>query len=133
MIYRILADMVVVCHFGFIVFVVFGVLLVYRWRWISFLHIPAVIWGALIETFGWLCPLTHLEWYLLQAGGRMAYESDFINRYIIPVVYPEKLERGTQIVIGLIVIIINVLAYGWLLRTRNNNSSRTYKGRRKEI
>ncbi len=119
MIYRILADAVVTLHFGFILFVVFGGLLAILRRWILLLHLPAVIWGALIEFQGWLCPLTTLEWKLRRAGEEAAYGRGFIEHYLVPIVYPDRLTPELQAVLGAAVLLINGAVYGWLFRHRN--------------
>jgi hypothetical protein len=119
LIYRALADLVLVAHFAFVLFVVLGGLLVLRWRWVAFLHIPAAAWGILIEYSGWICPLTPLENSLRRAGGEAGYGGGFIQHYIQPVLYPAGLTRGTQIVLGSLVVLVNVAAYGVVLARRN--------------
>ena len=57
----------------FILFVVLGGLLVFRWPTVKWFHIPAVLWGVLIEFSGWICPLTPLENKLRIAGGKNGY------------------------------------------------------------
>ena len=100
MIYRILADAVVLLHFGFVVFVVGGGLIVlYRPR-LAWVHIPAVIWGALIEFAGWICPLTPLENWLRFRGGQAGYAGSFLEHYLLPVLYPEFLSRSLQFILG---------------------------------
>lgn len=105
------ADFVVLLHLFFIVFVVFGGLLVLKWKWVIWLHIPAVLWGALIEFTGELCPLTPLENLLRRAEGGAGYATGFIEQYLIPLIYPPGLTRDMQIMMALIVIIINVIVY----------------------
>ena len=112
MIYRALADLVLVVHLAFVFFVVLGGLLVLRWPWVAYLHIPAAIWGILIEYSGWICPLTPLENSLRQSGGQAGYSGGFINHYIQPVLYPAGLTRGTQIVLGTLALLVNLTAYG---------------------
>ncbi len=116
MVYRFLADLVLVAHFAFVVFAVVGALLVLRWRWVVWLHLPAVVWAALIEFAGWICPLTPLENSLRELGGSAGYESGFVEHYILPVLYPGGLTREVQIVLGLLVLAVNIGIYGWLLR-----------------
>ncbi len=116
MVYRFLADLVLVAHFAFVVFAVVGALLVLRWRWVVWLHLPAVVWAALIEFAGWICPLTPLENSLRELGGSAGYETGFVEHYILPVLYPGGLTREVQIVLGLLVLAVNVGIYGWLLR-----------------
>jgi len=114
MLERILADLVVIFHFAFVIFAVLGGLLVFRWRGVAWFHIPTAVWAALIEFLGWTCPLTPLENWLRQRGGGTGYESGFVEHYIVPVLYPTELTRSLQIVLGLVVAGINVAIYGWL-------------------
>ncbi len=109
------ADIVVALHFAFVVFVVLGGLLALRWPRVIWLHIPAVIWGALIEFTGWICPLTPLENRLRRAGGEAGYEGDFIARYILPALYPNGLTRRDQLMLGGLAIAINVAIYAVVL------------------
>ena len=118
MIYRIAADLVVLIHFAFIIFVVVGGFLVIRWHKVSLLHIPAAVWGVLIEFTGGICPLTPLENQLRLMGGEAGFSGGFIDKYIIPLIYSDELTRTIQIMLGSIVIVINVLVYGYLLWKR---------------
>ena len=95
MIYRALADLVLVVHLGFVLFVVLGGLLVVRWPWLAWLHVPAAVWGVLIEFMGWICPLTPLENSFRVAGGGAGYSGGFIEHYIRPILYPAGLTRRT--------------------------------------
>ncbi len=116
MAYRLLADLVVVIHALFVVFVGLGGLLVLRWPRLAWLHLPAAAWGALISFGGWICPLTPLEKHLRLAAGGAAYEGGFIEHYLLPILYPPGLTRGTQIVLGLLVLAVNLAVYGHALR-----------------
>lgn len=109
--YNLLADAIVVIHFLFIIFVIFGGLLVIRWPKTAFAHFPAAVWGASVEIFGWVCPLTPLENYFSYLAGRSSYEGDFIARYIIPVIYPANLTINIQRISGILLIVINVIFY----------------------
>ncbi|WP_020161107.1 DUF2784 domain-containing protein [Methylobacter marinus] len=113
------ADLVVLLHFAFIVFVVFGGLFVFRWPWIAWLHLPAAAWGAFIELSGGICPLTPLENRLRAAADGDTYAGDFIDHYIMPVIYPSGLTHQIQIAFGIAVLILNGIIYGlWLARRR---------------
>jgi hypothetical protein len=105
----------VLLHLGFIIFVVIGGFLVVKWRWLLFLHLPAAVWGALIEFQGRLCPLTPLEQRLRQAAGEKGYSGGFIEHYVLPVIYPEALTVDIQMALGGFVIFINLIAYAWVL------------------
>ncbi|MGR9087765.1 MAG: DUF2784 domain-containing protein [Gammaproteobacteria bacterium] len=106
----ILADIIVAIHFAFIVFVVLGGLAVFKWRRCIWLHLPAVLWGALIEFAGWICPLTRFENRLRSTSGG-GYSSGFIEHYLIPVIYPSGLTRELQIGLGVSVILFNLILY----------------------
>ncbi len=114
--YRILADLVVGLHMLFVVFVVIGGVLVLRWPWLAVAHVPAAVWGALIEFQGWICPLTPLEKSLRQAAGQGGYPGGFIEHYLLPVLYPAGLTHGVQLVLGTVVVVINLAVYGLLLQ-----------------
>ena len=106
-----MADLIVALHFLFVAFVVLGGLLALRWPRVAWLHVPAVIWGALVEFTGWICPLTPLENRLRRAGGESGYQGDFIAHYILPVLYPSGLTRRDQLVLGGVALGINILIY----------------------
>ena len=110
------ADLVLVVHLAFIIFVVLGGWLVLRRPWVAWLHLPAAVWGALIEFTGWVCPLTPLENRLRVASGSEGYDGSFVERYLMPVVYPAGLSHTLQIILGLGVILVNAMFYGILIR-----------------
>ena len=114
--YSWLADLTLCMHAGFVLFVIFGGLLVLRWRWIAWLHLPAAAWGAIVEFSGCVCPLTPLENWLREQAGETGYRSDFVAYYLLPVLYPDDLTRDVQLMLGTAVLAINVLVYGWLWR-----------------
>ena len=124
MIYRLLADLIVLAHFGFIVFVLLGGLLAFRWLWIAWLHIPAMAWGGFIELTGRICPLTPLENALRRAGGLTEYSQSFTEQYIVPIVYPAGLTREFQVMMGFVLILLNISIYGYLAWHRWNRISK---------
>ncbi|MBU8910558.1 MAG: DUF2784 domain-containing protein [Desulfobacterales bacterium] len=111
MTHLILANSILMMHFAFILFVVFGGLLVFYRKWISWLHIPAIFWAALIEFSGWICPLTHLENNFRTLAGQSGYNYGFIQHYLLKVIYPDGLTRPVQIILGFGVLILNLLVY----------------------
>ena len=116
--YLLLADLVLIVHLAFVTFVLCGGLLVLRWRWVAWLHLPAVAWGAIVEFTGWICPLTPLENWLRAQGGETSYRSDFIAQYLLPVLYPGDLTRDLQLLLGTGVVVLNTAIYWWLWRSR---------------
>src|SRR5262245_2051034 len=127
MVFQILADVTVVVHLLFVVFVVLGGLLVAWRRCLAWLHLPAAAWGAWVEFAGWTCPLTPLENWLRRRGGEAGYASGFVERYLLPVLYPASLSRDVQWILGTIVIGINLTVYVWLvgrMQSRRRLSSR---------
>jgi uncharacterized protein DUF2784 len=122
--YRLLADLVVLVHFAFVLFVILGGFLVARRRRAMPLHLAAVIWAALIEFGGWICPLTPIENRLRAKSGSDGYHSDFVGHYILPILYPEGLTRETQIALGTFVIVTNLGIYAWVLRHKTGRNAR---------
>ena len=109
--YGILAGVIIVAHFLFIAFVAAGGLLVLRWPSLAWVHLPAVVWGVVVELAGWICPLTPLENYLRQLAGKSSYSGDFIEQYLIPIIYPANLTAATQYILGGLVIAVNLILY----------------------
>ena len=118
MVYRLLADGVVLLHAAFVLFVVLGGFLAWRWRWVAVVHIPCALWGIAIEYGGWICPLTPLENMLRERAGLEGYRGGFVEEYVIPALYPAGLARPTQAVLGTVVLVLNLVAYGVLLRRK---------------
>lgn len=116
--YRLLADGVLLLHLGFILFVVFGALLVARRRrWLP-VHLAAAGWGVLVEATGAVCPLTWAELYFRRLAGEAGYQGGFIDHYLVPLIYPAGLTRGMQIGMGVGVLAINAVLYLWIWRRR---------------
>ena len=116
--YRILADLVLMAHLAFVIFVICGGWLALRWRWLGWLHLPAALWGATVEFGGWLCPLTPLENWLRRMGGRAGYSRGFLDHYLLPIVYPPQLTRTIQLLLGCAVVLVNLAAYSAFIRSR---------------
>jgi len=113
----ILADALVIVHLLFVAFVVAGGFLLARWPKLLWLHLPAAAWGAFIEFTGGMCPLTPLENHLRFLGGGRAYSGDFVERYLLPILYPENLTLPVQQVLGGVVVGVNLVAYALAYRT----------------
>ncbi len=116
--YGLMADAVLVLHLAFIAFVVIGGLAVLRWPRLAWVHIPAALWGALIEFGGWICPLTPLENSLRKLGGETGYSGGFIDHYLTSMIYPDGLTRTTQFAVGALVLVINGFVYWTLWRRK---------------
>jgi len=117
-----LADLLLLLHLAFVAFVVLGGFLVARWPRLAWLHVPAFLWGALVNLMGWVCPLTPWEQRLRRAAGEAGYEGGFVEHYIAPLVYPQApADLPLGLVLGVGVLVLNGLAYGRLLRVRFKN------------
>jgi hypothetical protein len=126
MVYRFLADSVLLVHFGFVVFAVLGGLLVLRWRPVVWLHVPAAVWAVLIQFGGWTCPLTPLENHLRRLGGQAGYSGGFVEHYLLSILYPAGLTRGIQLVLGSLVLVTTLGVYGYLaVRSRGGRELRS--------
>ena len=128
MLFRGAADLVLVVHLAFVLFVVLGGLLALRWRRVAWVHVPVALYGAAIEFVGFICPLTPLEVWLRRRGGEAGYEGGFIEHYVTAALYPTGLTRKVQLVLGTAVLVLNAIVYfvWWRRRTRgvNGRSSR---------
>jgi hypothetical protein len=126
--YRLLADGLVIVHAAFVGFVVVGGLLVLKWPWVAFVHLPAVAWGVLVEFADWVCPLTPLENQAREAGGRIPYQGDFIEHYLLPALYPADLTRRMQWTLGVAAVLVNMAIYGLVMvRGRRREATRRMK------
>ena len=109
--YEFFANLTLIAHLIFILFVIFGGLLFFIFSKIIYIHFPALLWGIYIELTNSVCPLTYLENWFLHQGGLTTYSNNFINNYLFLIIYPEDLTTDIQIYFGLILIIINILIY----------------------
>lgn len=110
MLYRGLADFVFIIHLCFVIFAIFGGLLALRWRWLAWLHLPALIWAVAVEFFQLFCPLTTLENYFIRQSGEQGYAGGFIEYYVSAVLYL-NVTALTQMILGAILLIFNVVVY----------------------
>ena len=116
MIFRWLADGVVVVHAAFVIFVVAGGFLALRWRRLVWLHAPAAVWGVLIEFAGWICPLTPLENAFRALAGEAGYAGGFIEHYLLRALYPSGLTPAYQWILGSAALAVNIAAYALIIR-----------------
>jgi len=116
--YQSLAAAVLVLHLAFIIFVLGGGLLVLRWPRLAWLHIPAVAWGIAVEIMAWVCPLTPLENRFLTLAGDASYAGDFIQHYLLSIIYPTGLTPRAQMVLAAVVLVLNAVIYAALIRAR---------------
>ncbi len=118
---RLLADLVVLAHAAFVLFAVLGGLLALWWRWMPWLHLPAAAWAAYVEVADRICPLTPLENRLRAAAGAAAFSGDFVEHYLLPVLYPSILTRHLQLVLAAIVVCLNGAIYTAVWRRRSRS------------
>jgi len=116
MIYHVLTDLTILFHFLWILFIIFGLLLVWRWPKVAFFHLGGLLFSLIINFFGWYCPLTYLENYLNASVDKgTGYENSFITRYLAPIVYPDLPENAIRIGEILFVVVL-LFVYGALAR-----------------
>ena len=124
MLYRLLADIVLILHAGFVAFVVLGALLVLRWPRIAWIHVPVVLWGAGIEFLGGICPLTPLENHWRRLAGELGYPGGFVEHYVMSALYPDGLTHRAQLVLGALVLLVNAAIYAWVFWRRRSERTR---------
>ena len=112
MLYRLLADLVLLLHLVFILFALLGGLAAVRRPRLAWLHVPALAWAVAVEAAGWICPLTPLERHLRMAAGQTAYAGGFVEHYLVPVLYPGSLTRTDQVLLALALLLFNGVVYG---------------------
>ncbi|HEX8289472.1 MAG TPA: DUF2784 domain-containing protein [Pyrinomonadaceae bacterium] len=117
MFYRLIADIIFIFHFCFVFFTIFGGLLVLRWRWIWKFHLLCVVWGALVQYFLWVCPLTSWENYFRELGGEAGYEGGFVEYYVTVILY-SSLSPQIHLVLGGLLIAFNLFVYSFVLRQK---------------
>jgi hypothetical protein len=115
---RAAADLTLLLHLGFIAFALLGALLALRWPWVAWLQLPAAAWGMFVALSGRLCPLTTLENHFRRLAGEGGYHGGFIERYLLPLIYPEGLTRELQFALAAVVAVVNLVVYAVVLRRR---------------
>jgi hypothetical protein len=124
MIFRLGAEILILVHFGFVAFVVLGGLLVLYRPGIALVHVPAVLWGAATELFGLVCPLTPLEQRFWRLAGEAGYAGDFLEHYLVSILYPAGLTRALQVRLGVGVVLLNAVLYAWVVTRARNHRQR---------
>ena len=119
--YEMAANLTLIVHFVFILFVVFGALLFFVSTKIVFIHIPAFIWGSYIELTHSICPLTYLENWFLHKANLTTYSEGFIQHYLVSIVYPTNLSKDLQIYLGIAIIVVNMIIYGFIISRLKKN------------
>lgn len=115
MLVRVLADIALLTHAGFVVFVMVGGLLILKWPWVVLAHLPSATWGALVEFQGWRCPLTSLEQSLLEGAGSQGYAESFVSHHLLPLLYPTHFTELTSFLLGTAVISVNIVIYAGVI------------------
>ena len=114
--YGLFANLTLIAHLIFILFVIFGGLLFFIFSKVFYIHLPALLWGIYIELTSSVCPLTYLENWFLNKAELATYSNGFINNYLYPIIYPEGLTNNIQIYLGITLIVINILIYGFIFK-----------------
>ena len=118
MYFRLAADGVLLLHLVFILFALVGGALAARWRWMPWVHLPAMAWAVFVEFTGRICPLTYLENDLRLRAGQSGYTTSFIEHYLLDVIYPAGLTRDVQFGLAATVVLVNIAIYAWLVLRR---------------
>ncbi|MEO7547475.1 MAG: DUF2784 domain-containing protein [Ramlibacter sp.] len=122
---RLAADLTLVLHFAFIAFALLGALLALRWPWVIFIQLPAAAWGVYVEWSGRICPLTHIENRFRLLAGQDGYAGGFVERYLLPIIYPAGLTPEVQFTLAGVVLVANAVTYSSILwRRRRLDSTR---------
>ena len=117
------ADAVMLVHFLFIAFALFGSLLLLKWPRLIWLHVPALAWGAYVEISGRLCPLTTMENRYRALAGESTYGEGFITHYLEPIIYPANFTRGWAFFALGILLTVNLVGYGLYFHKRRTRAT----------
>jgi hypothetical protein len=102
--YKIAADLIVVIHLAWILFLIFGALVGRYITWVKWLHIGGLVFSLLLQIFSWYCPLTYLEaWLRARHDPSLSYTGSFIAYYAERLVYLE-ISRAAVFVLTLLVV-----------------------------
>jgi len=114
MFYKLAADSVVLIHFLWIVFLIFGAFIGIRYRIVKILHIAALGFALILQIFGWYCPLTYLEIWLRQRHDPLlTYSASFIIHYVEKLIY---IDLSPGVIFVLTVILVSTSAYIYSVR-----------------
>ncbi|WP_019140165.1 DUF2784 domain-containing protein [Noviherbaspirillum massiliense] len=116
--YTLVADLVLLLHGAFVLFALFGGLLLLRWPRLLWWHVPALVWGIMVQWANWICPLTPLENHFRLLAGHAAYEAGFVEHYVSKILYPENLTLELRYLLGLALAAINAAVYLLVIRHR---------------
>ncbi len=120
--YELAANLTLIIHLAFIIFVVFGALLFFVSTKIIYIHLPTLVWGIYIELTHSVCPLTHLENWFLQKSNLPVYFESFIQHHLVPIIYPNNLTEDFQIFLAVVLMIVNLIIYGLIIsKSKKNN------------
>jgi hypothetical protein len=109
MAYGILADLALVAHAAFLLYLVLGGFLAWRWPRTIWIHLAVAAWGLGSVIVGYDCPLTGVEnWARSRAGQDGLDPGGFIEHYLTGVVYPAERLLLVQALAG------GVVAVSWL-------------------
>jgi hypothetical protein len=121
---HVLASVILLLHFAFVVFAVFGGFLVLCRRWVAWIHLPAVLWSSAVNLAGWVCPLTPLENRFRMAAGQAGYTDGFVEHYVAALVYPAGMTRTVALTAGISVVVWNVAVYAWVIARYRHRGGR---------
>ena len=124
--YQLAAEATLTVHFLFTVFAVFGGLAIPAYPRIAWLHVPTVLWGCVVNLAGWVCPLTPLENHFRALAGESGYEGDFLEHYLLPIVYSQGPTGMSSQFFGALFVVWSVGVYAWVWRRRRTQSSPTW-------
>ncbi|MDX6239600.1 MAG: hypothetical protein QOG10_4415 [Kribbellaceae bacterium] len=125
MLYRLLADLVMVAHGALLIFFVIAGFLAWRWQWVLWPHLLVVLWNLSTVVFGISCPLTALEKNLRVRGGEQPYAGGYIQHYIDGTVYPAGYTWLVQIICFALVLMSYAGLVWWRVSRREGHHSLT--------
>jgi hypothetical protein len=118
MVYKILADIVVLIHFLWILFLFFGAIWGVRNKAVKIFHLSGLAFALIIQIFDWYCPLTDLEvWLRSKHDPAFTYAGSFIIHYVEEIVY---IELSRYLVLILTIFLCGFNAWFYLRRKKRS-------------
>ena len=116
MAYKILADLVTLLHFFWILFLLFGFIFALKRWWVALFHLAGLVFAFILNIMGWYCPLTYLENYLRTLHDpETSYAGAFIIRHVDRFIYPDLPEKVVRIG-AILFVCLYILGYAYLAK-----------------
>lgn len=110
MVWRALADVVMIVHGALLLFFVIGAFLAWRWPKLIWVHLGIVVWNVVIVLVDFGCPVTATEKFFRREGGESVYTGGYIQHYLNGRLWPDGATPIAEKV-GFVVVVIGYVGF----------------------